>query len=77
MTLDEWKTLQSGMTIYTKKSGKAREVVGFNIVTLCVKLKPLNKLNMIDQTKPVVYARSDKYLFSLTKLEEERIDDAI
>jgi hypothetical protein len=76
MTLDEWKTLQPGMMIYTKKSNKPREVIDFNSRTLCAKFKPLRE-SVFSLNGFVVYAQNDKYLFSLTKSEQEIKDDAI
>ena len=65
MTLEEWQSLQPGQTIYSIKSGKAREIIRFNIQSKCATLKPVNKCAFSkDET---VYSKSERRLFSLVK----------
>ena len=70
MTLDEWKTIKPGMTIYGKKG--IREVIRFNPESLCASLKPIG--HSIYNSEAVVYSKNERQLFSLVPFQRVKIN---
>ena len=50
MTLDEWKSIKTGQTIYSK-SGKPRLVIRGCGNSLCIALKPIRKKLNLEKMK--------------------------
>jgi hypothetical protein len=63
MTLNEWKTLSAGMTIYRVHNSRPREVLAFNEETLCVTLKAVRKTKFGHHF--TVYSNNERSLFAL------------
>lgn len=61
MDLNEWKSLKPGQLIYNIKSKKQREILFVDKETLTVTMKTINKTKF----DSVMYARNERYLFSL------------
>lgn len=70
MTLDEWKTIKTGQTIYSK-SGTPRLVLKGCGNALCVTLKPIRKTRYGDNE--TVYDRQFCKQFFLSPLTKEKL----